>query len=132
MRRLAPALAVLALLLTGCGAHAAATQGKPEPSPSSCTAPAGGRCAGDVAWHGGIALSPDGRTLHGIVLCGGTLHATESADRVELRLHVGAVPAGGMMCARVNVSVRLAEPLGSRPVYDAVSGARIPVGRAAG
>jgi hypothetical protein len=132
MRRLAPALAVLALLLTGCGAHAADARGRPDPSPSSCTPPAGGRCSADVAWRGGIALSPDGRTLHGIVLCGGTLHATESADRVEIRLHVGAVPAGGMTCARVNVSVRLSEPLGSRPVYDAVSGDRIPVGRGVG
>jgi hypothetical protein len=125
----AAGLAALLLggVLSGCGGHVAAA-----PRPDPCTPPAGGRCAADVAWHGGIALSPDGRTLGGIVLCGGTLHAAESAERVEIRLHVGAVGAGGMACARVPVTVQLAEPLGGRPVYDAVSGHRIPVGRGFG
>lgn len=85
-----------------------------------------------MAWRGPIQLAPDGRTLHGIVLCGGTLDATESAGRVDLRLHVGAIGPGGMMCARARVSVRLSEPLGGRPVYDAVSGDRIAVVRAQG
>jgi len=84
--------------------------------------PAGGRCAADVAWPGPIELSADGRRLHGIVLCGGTLHASESADRVTIRLHVGALGAGVMSCARVDVGVSLAAPLGSRTVVDAVSG----------
>jgi hypothetical protein len=65
--------------------------------------------------------------LGGPVLCGGTLHAIESADRVTLRLHLRRIGPGAMTCARVEVSVRLAEPLGSRPVYDAVTGDRIPV-----
>lgn len=127
MRRLLPALAVFVLLFTGCGTHGAGASGTPDPSPTTCTPPAGGRCAGDVAWRGPISLASDGRTLYGTVICGGTLHATESPDRVDLLLHVGAVPRGGMTCARVKTAVRLSEPLGSRPVYDAVTGARITV-----
>jgi hypothetical protein len=131
MRRLVPALAALTLLVTGCGSHAAPI-GTPAPSVSTCAPPAGGRCAGNVAWPGRISVAPDGYTLSGPVLCGGTLHATESKDRVTLRLHVGAIGPGAMTCARVEVSVRLLEPLGARPVYDALTGARIPVGTARG
>jgi hypothetical protein len=128
MRRLLPALAGL-LLFTGCQSGTAVV-GPPAPPRTTCTPPAGGRCAADVAWPGEISLSPDGRTLSGPVLCGGTLHDIDSPDRVTLRLHLGAVGPGAMSCARVEVSIRLAEPLGGRPVYDAVSGDRIPVGRA--
>ena len=116
MRRLLVAV-LLAVSLTGCTWRTGAT-----PHADSCTPPAGGRCAADVAWPGSIELSADGRRLHGIVLCGGTLHASESADRVTIRLHVGALGPGMMSCARVDVGVRLAAPLGSRTVVDAVSG----------
>jgi hypothetical protein len=67
-------------------------------------------------------MSPDGRRLHGVVLCGGTLRATESADRVTITLHVGAMGPGMMSCAMVDVSVRLATPLGDRTVVDGVTG----------
>jgi hypothetical protein len=72
-------------------------------------------------------VSPDGRRLHGVVGCGGTLHATESADTVTITLHVGAMGPGMMSCAMVDVGVRLAHPLGSRTVVDAVSGHDVKV-----
>lgn len=72
-------------------------------------------------------MSTDGRRLHGIVLCGGVLHATETSDRVTLRLHVGAMGPGAMSCARVDVGVQLHTPLGSRTVVDGVSGNAIRV-----
>jgi hypothetical protein len=71
--------------------------------------------------------SPDGRRLHGVVGCGGTLHATESADTVTITLHVDAMGPGMMTCALVDVGVRLAHPLGSRTVVDAVSGHDVKV-----
>jgi hypothetical protein len=113
---------LLLLALGGCR-----WAGHTEAHESSCTPPAGGRCAADVAWPGPIDLSPDGRRLHGNVLCGGSLHATESGSRVVIRLHVGAMGPGTMACARVDVGVRLSEPLGSRTVVDAVSGSRVQV-----
>src|SRR4051794_22585479 len=101
MRRTIPALVVLlAAVLSACGAGGSAHT-------RACTPPAGGRCAADVAWPGPIAVSVDGRRLHGIVLCGGTLHATETRDRVTIALHVGAVGPGTMSCARVDVGVAL-------------------------
>ncbi len=118
MRRLIAALALLvAAPLSGCGGHASA--GPPDPP---CTPPAGGRCAQDVAWSGPIYVTPDGRRLHQVINCGGTLHATETASRVMIRLHVGAMGAGSMSCARVDVGVRLATPLGDRTVVDSVGG----------
>lgn len=73
-------------------------------------------------------VSPDGRTLHGIVLCGGTLEiVSQTADRVELRLHVGALAPGVMACARVDVGVQLDAPLDGRPVYDTVTGHTLTV-----
>lgn len=131
MRRLLLLLAVCLLLSSGCGSRTAVT-GTPPPTLSTCSPPAGGRCAGDVAWRGPMSLSSDGLMLTGVVLCGGTFHATESSDRVTLRLHVAAIGAGAMLCARTEVSVRMDEPLGNRPVYDAVSGDRIRVRRWSG
>ena len=89
--------------------------------------PAGGRCAADVAWPGAIQLSRDGTRLHGVVLCGGTLRATETGSTVSITLHVGAMGPGTMSCARADVGVRLIEPLGNRTVVDAVSGLRVQV-----
>ncbi|MGY2873168.1 hypothetical protein ACVW00_000358 [Marmoricola sp. URHA0025 HA25] len=121
MRGLAVVVA-LGALLSACGAPSHIHLGG-----TGCTPPAGGRCAADVAWPGPIELSADGRRLHGIVLCGGTLHATETSHRVTVGLHVGAMGAGTMSCARVDVGVRLAAPLASRTVVDAVSGAVLRV-----
>jgi hypothetical protein len=131
MHRLLPTLAVVALLVTGCGAHDVVTV-TPPPTLSTCAPPAGGRCAGNVAWRGPMTVTPDGRTLTGVVLCGGTFHATESRDRVMLRLHVGAIGPGAMLCARVDVRVTLARPLGGRRVYDAVSGDLVRIRRMSG
>lgn len=122
MKRLLVVLLVTTVL-SGCGARAATA---PEPA-AACTPPAGGRCAADVAWSGTIGVSADDRHLGGIVLCGGTLHATETDDRVTIRLHVGAVGPGAMACARVPVRVALDAPLGHRVVVDAVSGRTIRV-----
>ncbi|HEY3531374.1 MAG TPA: hypothetical protein VGK78_19685 [Nocardioides sp.] len=115
MRRLL-AVVLLAAALSGCGGHATAT---PR---TTCPPPAGGRCAQDIAWHGPIYLTPDGRRLHQLILCGGTLHATETTDSVTIRLHLGAIGAGAMSCAKVDVGVRLRAAVGDRTVVDSVSG----------
>jgi hypothetical protein len=129
IRRLLAPLLLLVLALSGCAVHAAtATRPDPTPSPTStCTPPPGGRCAADVAWPGSIDVSADGRRLHGVINCGGTLRAKETADTVTLTLHVGKMGPGTMSCARVDVGVRLASPLGQRTVVDAVSGKTIMV-----
>ncbi len=114
---------VMLLALTGCR-----WDGVAEPqATASCTPPAGGRCAADVAWHGPILLSAGGRRLHARVSCGGVLHATETPTTVTLRLHVGAMGPGSMSCAVPDIGVRLATPLGDRPVVDAVSGQTLRV-----
>jgi hypothetical protein len=118
---LALLMAGLMLAVTGCRPHLGVT------SHVTCTPPAGGRCAADVAWPGPIHVSADGRRLHGIILCGGTLHADESASAVTIRLHLGAVGPGAMSCARVDVGVRLSAPLKGREVLDAVSGTTVRV-----
>jgi hypothetical protein len=121
MRGLVVAI-VLSAVLSGCSWHCNAhVRGAP------CTPPAGGRCAADVAWPGPIELSPDGQRLHGIVLCGGTLHAIETSRQVTVTLHVGAMGPGIMSCARVDIGVRLSVPLGSRAFVDGVSGTRLRV-----
>jgi hypothetical protein len=125
MKRLLVVL-LTAAVLSGCGAHAATQPTETEPA-AACTPPAGGRCATDVAWTGTIGVSADGRHLGGIVLCGGTLHATETDGRVTIRLHVGALGPGAMACARVPVRVALDAPLGHRVVVDAASGRTIRV-----
>lgn len=126
-RRLLPSLLLLVVVLSGCASHAAAAP-PADPTPTaSCTPPAGGRCAADVRWPGAIHVSADGRRLHGVVGCGGTLHATETADTVTLTLHVGAMGPGTMSCAMVDVGVHLAAPLGQRTVVDGVSGAPLRV-----
>jgi hypothetical protein len=122
-RRLLLALLVL-VTLTGCARYGVA-----QPVTATCSPPAGGRCAHDVAWPGPIHLSPDGRRLHGRIVCGGTLSASETPDRVVVRLHLGAMGPGTMSCAVPDVGVRLVSPLGGRTVVDAVSGQRIRVVR---
>jgi len=130
-RRLVAPLLLTLLALSGCAVHAAtAPPTDPTPSPTAtCTPPAGGRCAGDVAWPGPIRISADGRRLHGVINCGGTLRATETADQVTLTLHVGAMGGGSMSCARVDVGVRLAAPLGQRTVVDSMTGQHVRVVR---
>jgi hypothetical protein len=114
MSRVLGLLLLIAVVLTGCRWDASA---RPQ---ASCSPAAGGRCAQDVPWHGSIDLTRNGHTLHGVIECGGTLHATETDTRVLIRLHVGAVGPGAMSCALVDVRVHLAEPLGSRVVYDTI------------
>jgi hypothetical protein len=127
-RRLLLPLLLLVVALSGCASHATtAPHTQPTPAPTSCTPPPGGRCAADVAWPGPIHLSADGQRLHGIVNCGGTLRATESADTVTITLHVGRMGPGTMSCARVDVGVHLAAPLGQRTVVDGVSGKPVRV-----
>ena len=121
------ASAAVALVLAGCGHDVAGTTPTGHPT-SSCSPPAGGRCAADVAWPGPISVAQGGRVLHGIINCGGTLAVLQqTADRVTVRLHVDAMGAGSMSCARVDVSAHLAAPLAGRPVYDEVTGHQIRV-----
>jgi hypothetical protein len=115
---------VLLLVLTGCRWH-----GAEGPDSTFCIPPAGGRCAHDSAWSGPIYLTRDGLRLHQVIVCGGTLHASETADHVYLRLHLGAIGAGEMSCARADVGVRLASPLGDRTVLDSIGGHVIRVVR---
>lgn len=123
VRRTIPVLVVLLVAtLAACGTGASGHA-------RACVPPAGGRCAADVAWPGPIEVSADGLRLHGIVLCGGVLHAVETHERVTLRLHVGAMGPGTLSCARVDVGVRLDAPLGSRTVVDRVSGHELRVAR---
>jgi hypothetical protein len=127
-RRLLAPLLLLLVVLSACASHAAAApRPDPTPSPAACTPPAGGRCAADVPWSGTILVSADGRRLHGVITCGGTLKATETADTVTITLHVGAMGPGTMTCARVDVGVRLVTPLGQRTVVDAVIGTPLRV-----
>jgi hypothetical protein len=93
----------------------------------ACSPPAGGRCAQDAGWRGPLLVTPDGRRLHQEIICGGVLHATETADQVTIRLHLDAMGPGTMSCARVDVGVRLETPLGDRTVVDAVSGRTVRV-----
>jgi hypothetical protein len=127
-RRLLLPLLLLVLALSSCASHAAtAPHVTPTPSPASCSPPAGGRCAADVAWPGSIQVSADGRRLHGVINCGGTLHATETSDKVTITLHIGAMGPGTLSCARVDVGVTLVAPLGPRTVIDGVSGKTLRV-----
>lgn len=127
-RRLLLPLLLLVIALSGCASHAAAApHTQPTPTPASCTPPAGGRCAADVAWSGPIHVSADGQRLHGAVGCGGTLRATESTDTVTITLHVGKMGPGTMSCALVDVGVHLKSPLGQRTVVDGVSGKSVRV-----
>jgi hypothetical protein len=125
MRRTVVVALLMGAILSACGAKQSETA--TDPPPASCTPSAGGRCAADVPWTGRIQLSDGGRRLHGIVNCGGTLHAVETSDTVTLTLHVSALRPGMMSCARVDVGVTLAQPLGARKVVDAVSGQPIQV-----
>jgi hypothetical protein len=124
---------VLPALLLGAVLAACGTTQSVEPKsgpPASCTPSPGGRCAGDVPWAGPLHVSADGRRLHGVVGCGGTLHATETGDTVTVTLHVGALGPGMMTCARVDVGVTLGQPLGRRHVVDGVSGQPVQVASA--
>jgi hypothetical protein len=132
MRRHVVVTLLLMIVLSGCAMHRATAASPPaSPSPTSCSPPAGGRCAADVRWPGPIHVSADDRRLHGVIGCGGTLHATETSDKVTITLHVGALGPGMMSCAMVDVGVRLAQPLGHRTVVDGVSGHVVRVASAA-
>jgi hypothetical protein len=120
-------LATSAVVLLLLGGALAACGGDAVSSYGDCTPPAGGRCAADVAWPGLIYSSHGGRVLEGVILCGGTLHAIETRGRVTIRLHAGAVGPGAMSCARVEVGIRLAAPVGHRQVLDAVTGRPVRV-----
>jgi hypothetical protein len=124
MRRMLALLAA-GLVVTACGPGQRATVDRHPPP--TCSPPAGGRCASDLPWHGAIDVSPDGRRIGGVVLCGGTLRATESALRVTITFHVGRMGPGTMTCARVPVVVVLDQPLGNKTVVDAVSGRTLRV-----
>lgn len=122
-RRLLVPLILLLLALSGCR-----WQVSPEsPAGTSCSPPAGGRCAADVAWRGPLVLSTDELRLHGGVGCGGTLRADETADTVTITLHVAALGPGMRSCALVDVGVRLHAPLGGRTVVDGVTGHEVRV-----
>lgn len=120
----APGLITMLLMVSGCAA-------------TGCTPPAGGRCAGPLplppdqletpsnVLRAGVGVSPDERTIIVIVECGGRLVARESKHEVLLTWIASAVGAGAMSCAEVPLTAHLRQPLGSRPVIDSATGARL-------
>jgi hypothetical protein len=131
------AAALLSVLaIAGCAGSSGGTlAGSPPssaPSPSaspipSCSPPAGGRCPGPLPIPGPLAVDSSGTHLSGYFLCGGTLAARESSQQVDVTYKGSAVRAGGMACARVQLTVALAQPLGSRSVIDTATGKHVTV-----
>lgn len=132
--RLRATLVALTVLLAGCASSAgrAPAGGGPSNSPSSssnasspssgpsgssCTPPAGGRCPGPQPVSQ-LAVENSGRRLVGVFLCGGRLSGRETANAVYVTYIGSAVRTGGMSCARLKLSVTLAEPLDTRHVID--------------
>jgi len=76
-----------------------------------------------------IRLSPDGMTLTFTALCGGMFGAAQSDGKIQLTYTASAVRAGGMACAMVPLTVKLSTPLGTTPVYDALTGAPLTITR---
>ena len=124
------------LAIAGCAGSSGGTLAGSPPSttPStaasptpSCSPPAGGRCPGPLPIPGPVAVDSSGTHLSGYFLCGGTLAARESDQQVDLTYTGSAVRAGGMACARVQLKVVLARPLGSRTVIDTATGKQVTV-----
>jgi hypothetical protein len=143
---LATAAAICALTVTACSSADAGpprrsgatpthsttpTHGTPTPAP--CKIRAGARCPGpapvDSALIGQLYLASRTQlAIYGDFQCGGQLRATESTQLVTITYVASRVRTGAMTCAKVNLSVRLAEPLDGRRVIDGVTGERLPVG----
>lgn len=60
-------------------------------------------------------------------MCGGKISETQSGDRLLLTYKASAVRQGGLACGVFPLTLQLATPLGSTPVYDSVSGSRLAV-----
>jgi hypothetical protein len=127
IRRIPIIGAMCVLALAGCASN---SQESP-PRASSCTPPAGGRCAGPegvgAALVGDLSAGKDGRTIRGRFQCGGQLEASETPQRITVTYVASQVRAGAMLCALVPLSVHLAAPVGSRTVVDAVTGHRLVI-----
>jgi hypothetical protein len=150
---LAAATAICALTITACSSadagpshHSGATpthstrpgpsttpsHSSPTPAPH-CKIRAGARCPGpapvDSALIGHLYLASRTQlAIYGNFQCGGRLQATESKHQVTITYVASRVRPGAMMCAKVNLSVKLAKPLDGRRVIDGVTGRRLPVG----
>jgi hypothetical protein len=108
------------------------THSTPTPAPP-CRTRAGARCPGpapvDSALIGHLYLASRTQlAIYGNFQCGGHLQATESKHQVTITYFASRVRPGVMMCAKVNLSVKLAMPLNGRRVIDRVTGQRLPVG----
>ena len=118
-------VAAAALLIV---APLTACQSSADSHPSSaCTPPAGGRCPGPRPIGDPLILDEHGHRLHAIFLCGGRLNAVTTTAKVTITYVASRVPAGAMQCARVDLAVHLATPLGHRVVVDGVTGQRIAI-----
>ena len=98
-----------------------------------CKVRAGARCPGPApvgsALIGHLYLASRTQlAIFGDFRCGGQLRAAESTHRVVITYLASRVSPGAMMCAKVNLSVKLAKPLDGRHVFDAVTGKRLQVG----
>lgn len=124
MRR---AAAIVACVLASLVGSACSGGSSSSPSTAPCTPPPGGRCAGPAPITAQLTVDASGRQIAGVFQCGGTLTATESDRQVTLTYRSSAVPAGGLTCALVRVSVSLEQPLGGRAVVDGTTHARLHV-----
>ena len=144
---LAAATALCALTITACSSADAGpsqqsgttpthstkpTHSTPTPAPP-CRIRAGARCPGpapvDSALIGHLYLASRTQlAIYGNFQCGGHLHATESKHQVTITYFASRVRPGAMMCARVNLSVKLVKPLDGRRVIDGVTGKHLAVG----
>ena len=116
-------LVVLAGSLLAGPAQLPSSPGDPPPAPP-CGQVGGGRCTGPAPiGRGVLSVTSDGRTVMGAFGCGGSLTATDDAAQVRVTYTASAVPAGGLSCTSVVLTVTLPAPLGSRTLVDGVTGA---------
>ena len=124
--RIRVGLIALATLLAGCASSGGRAPAGGHPSGSTCTPPAGGRCAGPLP-VAELAVEKSGRRLVGVFMCGGDFSARETTATVYVTYLASAVGAGGMSCARIKLAVLLTQPLGNRRVIDTTTGHAVPL-----
>jgi hypothetical protein len=127
------------VLLTSCSTSAhMATQvsggssrssvGSPPPPWSyACTTGVGEGCSGPQPITGPLWTDAAGRTISGRFMCGGALTADETATRIVLTFAQQIMAPGAMSCADPILTARLTQPLGTRAVIDATTGASLSI-----
>lgn len=127
MRRaaaIAACVVVTSLASSACSGSSAAPG-----AGAACTPPPGGRCGGPAAITQELTVDSSGRQISGVFQCGGTLTAAETDTAVTLTYRASAVPAGGLTCALIRLSVTLHRPLGGRTLVDGTTHRTLQVSR---